>query len=270
MIERGGRGRLGYVAIVVVAGVLLAAWVVVGLRRDELPVPGAQAGVKAPVSATATQYESPIMGQETVEANMEAKRKGVEEAEAAQQTADAGPRGSKEVPTQGPDEAEATPGRWRSGITFVGSLPSGYGAYYEFSNAWAGVVDGSHVDVNAGAVWDVWYMHLDTVPEQGLVQVWMHRGERLPAVDNYESPYRCGVLEVISEDAGRLLLVSTTKPVWFEFDVKSRAWTRFGVIDTASGQPVYREAEPPCAKQGEVSPLPTPRPAIPTEPVRAP
>lgn len=177
---------------------------------------------------------------------------------------------SKEVPTQGPDEAEATPGPWRSGITYVGPLPSGNSSHYEFSNAWAALVDGSHVDVNAGAVWDVWYMDLDTVPEQGLVQVWTYRGERLPAVDNYEAPYRCGVLEVISEDSGRLQLVSLTRPVWFEFEVKSRAWTKFGVIDMANGQPVYREAEPPCAKQGDIPPLPTQPEPIPTTPIEAP
>jgi hypothetical protein len=100
MAKQANESRRGYVAILVVAGVLMAAWFVMGLRRNELSVPGAQVVAKVVASATDTEPESPIMNEATLEANAEAKWKGVQEAEAAQETARAKPQGSKEVPTR--------------------------------------------------------------------------------------------------------------------------------------------------------------------------
>jgi hypothetical protein len=265
MTKHPDKSKRGYITILVVGGMLMAAWVVMELRRNELPVPSAQVAVKSSASATPTEPESPIMGQETVEANMKLKWQAIEEEEADYRTALAEPTSSKVMPT--PDFGEEpTPDPPETGISLAFSLPAGDSAIHQFGNAWKGYVNGAYTKVLAGAVWDYPQSHWASPPDQGIVQVWTPPRSIAPIIETYETPYRCGPLEVISEDSHRLLLASTSTLTWFEFDVESRTWTRYGVVDSTNGQPVYREAEPPCAKQGEIPPMPTVPLPVPTTP----
>lgn len=154
---------------------------------------------------------------------------------------------------------------------------AGLNMMYSIRNAWTGLIGGNYLTVYAGSkaynpgggVWDV------GIREQGMVKIQAVSsngyGERVDSLGgDYLTPYMCGPVQVVAEEIGddgqtRLLLVSTSRPSWFRFNLTSRSWDNFGVVVSGGGPDRYIRVTPPCAVLTPVPPVAPPPPPEPTE-----
>lgn len=222
--------------------------------------------------------EAPIMDQQTLEDNIAFKNAAEQESSSSQQAAQSGTPASKD-PALFPIQSAWTPEPLKVGITdIIGSRLSGWGSTYNLTNKWRGISGGIDTVVYAGNLKhnnQEGGVQAPTIPEQGLLIVRSWPSGQDPTTDTYESPYRCGPLRIVAEGptavanrliiGGHLLLVSTTMPSWFEFDVDDRQWYSFGIEYQPS---LYVPADPPCPlapTAPPTTPLPPP-PPVPTTP----
>lgn len=174
---------------------------------------------------------------------------GLEATEIAAMTAI--PTAPKDLPTLEPVPDVA----WPSGIIESGLAPLP-GEFYSIQNRWQDLIGDNHIQVYAGIRRED--------PLQGLVLVSMTPLDPTLASEGvwYLTPYKCGPVRIALEerDEGgiKLLLVSTTLPSWFRFNVTSRAWENFGIVISGGGPDRYVRVTPPCASVPPVPPVSTP------------
>jgi hypothetical protein len=214
------------------------------------------------------------MDQETVDRNMDLKWQAIQEEEAEYEASKNGPYGSTSPADYPAPETYPTPVPELGVLPYSGPSLAGWGSLYDLNNSWQRPINGDATMVMAGSrIKKV--NGVQAVPEQGLVIVRTMPADRTrpPHFQYYNSPYRCGPLRIVAEGpttvggrlivGGHLLLVSTTLPSWFEFDVRDGSWYAFGIEYQPS---LYVPADPPCplSPAARTAPPAPPPPAVPT------
>jgi hypothetical protein len=216
--------------------------------------------------------DGPFMDQATVDRNMALKWQAIADEEAEYQASKNGPYGSTNPADYPPIQDYPTPVPELGVLDYSGPEEPGWGALFDLNNSWLRPVNGDATWVMAGSRVEQ-VNGVQVVPEQGLVIVRTAPSDRTRPihVQYYDTPYRCGPLRVVAEGpttiggrliiGGHILLVSTTMPSWFEFDVNDHTWYEFGVEYQPS---LYMPADPPCPL---APPVPTAPPLPPPPPV---
>ncbi len=227
-----------------------------------------------------------ILDQQAVYANMAAKQAGQQAVDATQEAAKSLPMGSKDSNVAPTVSVHWTPMPVQPGIfDNPGPLPVGWSSLYHLENRWLGIINGvTTVGLPGSLVED--NLKDQEIPAQGMLLIRTTPADTSlgPTYNKYESPYRCGPLRVIPQSSvmvaasrygsyrgiagDHLLLVSTTLPSWFEFDVANRTWSGYGVRVSVGGKEVYQEADPPCTLSVKVPPV-TPGHVGPPNPVNS-
>lgn len=281
--KRGHAGIIGLVAV-------FTAIVVISLATQ---VPSSPPPLRYLSSLVPTPTVFPFMDQQAVKQSLADKQAQQQADDERYQAALNGPQGSKDL-ASAPTNIPWTPNPPQYGIfDNPGPLPAGSGSVYDFVNRWHGLVNDLSTHVLAGAALEANAFGAPTDDSQGVVVVERFTDTYVSgaAQEEYRSPYRCGPLKVIAEGpvtigtskygsyrvvaGGHLLLVSTTLPSWFEFDVANRVWTGYGVRISAGSNEVYQDADLPCAAPNKVPsatsgylgpPNPVPPNPVPTVP----
>jgi len=179
-------------------------------------------GRSAPVATADAAFiaRGPIADEQTVLGSMATKTAITKQEDQAQTDAANGPAGSKNpnyVPPSNP-MVPAVPARM--GIRAdPGTLDSGTGMFYHFTNSWLGIVGTVHTSVVAGSLADDSNYGTFNDPQQGFLivrAVGSSHGE-------YTTPTRAGQLTITGFARSCLDLTATNGTV-FHFELSTRTW----------------------------------------------
>lgn len=195
----------------------IVAVLVLGMFSLSSPVKGTNPE-DAPDSAFIAQ--GPIADETTVLGSMSTKTAITKQEDQVQKDAADGPVGSKNpnyVPPSNP-MAPAVPARM--GIRAdPGTLESGTGMFYHFTNSWFGMVGGAATSVVAGSQADDSNYGTFNDPQQGYLSVDMDGTPKA----SYTTPTRAGQLTITSFGGSCLDLTATNGTV-FHFELTTRTW----------------------------------------------